>query len=373
MSVETQDNSARGRQIIQVADLSLVFHEVEIATGTPTGAELAGAAGFDPGNEVTVLEVLSNGALEDIRLHETVGLRDSTRRFVIVISDRAYKFEIDGDRYDWPSRVISGGQLRKLADVPENKEILLGLDRENERVIEDQDLLDLDAPGIEDFKTRRRKWKLNVQGVILVLENPTVMVRNAVEQAGFDSTKPWIIVLRVRGEAKREVALDCVIDLRTPGIEKLRLTPREVNNGEAPSAPRRMFKLLEVDERFLDGLGVTWETIVEAVEPDRSRRWLLIHRYEVPIGFTVEHVLLALEIPPTYPGAEIDMFYTSPPLKLKTGRPIPRTQVEAAIHGIAFNGWSRHRGPLSLWSPDSDNVATHLALVEAALTKETDG
>ena len=128
--------------------------------------------------------------------------------------------------------------------------------------------------------------------------------------------------------------------------------------------------LLEVDERFLNGLGFRWETVIDGASRGQARRWLLIHDYPPPQGFTTERTLLALEIPPTYPNAQIDMFYTNPPLALATGRPIDRTQVSARIAGVDFNGWSRHRGPQSQWDPASDNVMTHLALVESAMAKE---
>lgn len=214
-------------------------------------------------------------------------------------------------------------------------------------------------------------WKLNVQGVILNLQEPTIVAGDAIEKAGFDKSKSWIIVLRVAGQPKREIDQDYTIDLRTPGIEKIRLTPKEVNNGDG-SKPLRMFALLEADHAFLDGLGLRWETVVEPAEqnPAQARRWLLIHGYPVPAGYTVNATLLALEIPTTYPGAQIDMFYTSPPLRLITGNPIPSTQVSATIQGAHFNGWSRHRGPGAPWDPDADNVATHLALVDSAIAKE---
>jgi hypothetical protein len=225
--------------------------------------------------------------------------------------------------------------------------------------------VDLSLPHYSIFKTRRRTWKLNVQGVLLDVHEPTIVVRQAIKDAGFDPRKNWIIVLRIHGQPKQQVGLDYVIDLRTPGIEKLRLTPREVNNGEAAARPRRDFAVLAVDERFLDGSGLWWETVI-----DQKRRWLLIYDYPVPPGFTAERTLLALEIPLTYPSAQIDMFYTRPPLALKSGRAIDRTQVSAAILGLSFNGWSRHRGAQSPWNPESDNVATHLALVESAMMKE---
>jgi len=43
---------------------------------------------------------------------------------------------------------------------------------------------------------------------------------------------PGIIILKIAGEPKKEVDLNYMIDLRHKGIEKLRLTPRQINNGE---------------------------------------------------------------------------------------------------------------------------------------------
>lgn len=191
-----------------------------------------------------------------------------------------------------------------------------------------------------------------------------IVVRQALQDAGFNPDQGWQIFLIVKGQPKRAVGLTDTVDLRTAGIEKLRLTPTGVNNGEPAPKPRRDFDLLEVDEKYLDSLGCFWETIIDA-----GHRWLLIHNYRVPAGYHQQMVTLALLIPPTYPGAEIDMFYTNPKLTLTSGQPIDRTQV-SAVCGTPFNGWSRHRSGAAPWKPAIDNVATHLALVESAIAKE---
>jgi hypothetical protein len=373
MNAEATCINAVGDLVIQVADLSLAFHESQVSTATPTGTQLAQAAGFTPDQGATVLAVLANGELEDVRPTEVVDLATTSRHFVVVLSDRLYKLAINGTVYEWPARIISGGQLRKLGQVPEDAVVYQTLPDGVERILGAHDFVDLDRPGIEQFMTRTRHWTLNVQGVRLTVPHPIIVVRQAITDAGFDATKPWIIVLRVHGEPKREVGLDDVIDLRTPGIEKLRLTPREVNNGEGATATLRMFALLPADMLFLDNLEWRWETRIESTQDGKGRRWLLIHDYPLPNGFTVESTLLALEIPLTYPGAQIDMFYTYPALALTTGQPIPSTQVSAVIGGNNFNGWSRHRGSASEWDPQTDNVITHLALVESAMLKEIQG
>lgn len=138
-----------------------------------------------------------------------------------------------------------------------------------------------------------------------------------------------------------------------------------MNNGEAIRSARKAFALLDVDEAFLDQRFAFWETLVE-----NGRRWLLIHGYPVPEGYITRRITLALEVPPNYPGAQIDMFYAHPHLALKSGNTLANTEARVAIEGENYQRWSRHRGPGSEWKSGVDNVISHLALVESALIKE---
>ena len=352
---------------IAVADQTLSYRNVTVGDLTPTGAQLAHAAGFKPGDGAVVLLVLSDGTLESIRPDEVVDLGKCDGRFVIVASDRTYLLMVDGQRFDWPCRVVSGGVLRKLAGVPAGSTLYLQRVDEPDQVIGDNDLVDLDMDGIESFATRKAVWKLNVHGVVIDVSTSTIAVGAAMKQAGFDISKDWHIFLKVKGEAKREVGLADIVDLEKPGIEKLRLMPKNVDNGEAPQAPHRDFALLDADTEYLDRLQLKWETII-----DDERRWLIIHQFPVPTGYTVSDTMLALEVPELYPGAAIYGFYAYPPLALASGRTIPRTQLRGSILGLEFHGWSRHRGSSAPWDPTTDNVVTHLGLVEAALTREVE-
>lgn len=365
--IPAEDVGAAIRHTINVADQTLTYRQVSIDDLTPTGAQLAIAAGFKSVDGVSVLQVLANGDLEDVRPNETVDLRREMGRFVIVESDRAYRLKIDDQRFDWPCRIVSGGLLRKLGQVSADKAIYFERQDQPDHQIDAHDLVDLDAAGVESFISRKLVWKLNVQGVVLDLFAPTIVVREALVEAGFNPDQGWHIFLKIVGQQKQPVDLTTVIDLRTPGIEKLRLTPKDVNNGEAPVAPCRAFDLLDIDEAHLNRLGLKWETLVEA-----ERRWLLLHDYPLPVGYTVAHSKVALEIPPTYPGAQLYGFYAHPPLALSSGRVIASTQLRGVLLGVEYHGWSRNRGPSAPWDANTDNVVTQLALVDAALAKEVD-
>ena len=216
--MNTDSNAATGRgdgpgHTIEVADATFIFRSLLVADPKPTGAQLAAAAGHNPGQQLAVLRIAADGELEDIRSDEIVDLDDTQGRFVIVESGHSYLFTIDDERFNWPSRIVSGGLLRRLGRVPAERNIYLELKDEVERLIQKHDLVDLASPGVEHFKTRERHWKLNVQGVVLTLHHPTIVVRQAIKDAGFDPNTGWIVVLRVRGEPKREVGFDYVVDL----------------------------------------------------------------------------------------------------------------------------------------------------------------
>lgn len=351
---------------ISVAGPDLVFRAAVVDGAEPTARQVAHAAGFRPPDDAVVLHQLPDGELVLLRPTDrtVVDCLDESR-FVVVEGDHVDLLRIDGTRYEWPCRFVSGRVLRRLASLPRDRRLFLAGKDGSEIQVGDRDMVDLDLPGIETFVTRPMIWLLNVQGVVIDVAESRITARAALEAAGFSGRTPWHIFLKVSGQPKVEIGLDHVIDLTAPGIEKLRLLPRNVDNGEGAIPTRHDFALLDVDEAHLYRLRLRWETVVEA----DGRRWLIIREYPLPPGYTVRTVLLALEIPSAYPGAQIYGFYANPEIALSTGRPIPSTQLRGVALGKALVGWSRHR-PGQPWDPCQDNVVTQLSLVEAALTKE---
>lgn len=351
--------------VIEVAGKNLDFRKVIIEDQTPTGAQIAAAADFKPDQLAIILQLLASGAMEDIRPDEIVTLSQEPARFIVAETDRTYFLTVDGARLEWPFEQITGYQVRKLAQVVENKRLLLEREDEADLEIQNTDFVNLDNSGIERFITRKTVWKLNVQGVVLEIETPTISVRDAVVRAGLNPDEGWHIYFKVEGQSKEEKTLDDIIDLRTPGIEKLRLTPKDVGNGEAAMPSRRLFNLLPVDEQHLNQTGVRWETCLSS----EGRRWLVIYDYQLPQGYTHQSVRLALEVPVGYPSTQIDMFYLYPAVGLTNGAAIPCVEATAVIDSNAFQRWSRHR-TVKPWNPATDNVITQLALVEGCLLKE---
>lgn len=351
--------------VVRITDNdALTFRDLSVPFAAPTGAQILEAANV-PKGETLLLQRLLSGDLESINLAETPNL-DAGKEFILSAGDRTYSLFVDDTQLAWAVRHISGATLRKLAKVPDNFDLFqLKKDGEPHPVLADT-LVDLNRPGVEKFVTRPKTWKLKVQAVTLKYEVQHVKVGDAMTRAGYDPTKAWDIFLLVAGQPKQKVDVGFVVDLGTPSIERIRLMQRNIDNGEAsPPEVRREFSLLAVDVEHLDAVGLTWETIKSG-----ENRWLVMHNYPLLPGYNPSTARLALLIHKDYPQAQIDMFYFDPPVLRGDGVAIPNTQVTATIGDVVFQGWSRHRNGVQPWDPLTDNVATHLALVEHSLARE---
>lgn len=128
---------------------------------------------------------------------------------------------------------------------------------------------------------------------------------------------------------------------------------------------RRHFALPAEDMEWLERCGKPYELVSEA-----NVQRVVLHEFPVPPGYNVGSVSVNVRIETGYPDAQIDMAYFYPELSLVSGRGI------GAISGDQFDGktwqrWSRHRTPANPWRPGIDGLATHFALVEEWLNRET--
>lgn len=351
------------RHTAQVGELIVEANgqEALLRDPTPTGRQILNAAQCHPAVEFILLQILHDRSLEEISPEEVAQLDLAETNFFALKTDSLFYFLLNDKKYPWAS-VVPEPVLRMLAGVPPQAQIWLERRSEADKQIAPNQSVNLAGDGVERFYTKVPTWQLDVQGVVVTLVEPTITVRHALELANIDPDRPWTFILKIDGK-KDSVELTTVIDLTKPGIERLRVMPKVINNGEGPG-PRRQFSLLEKDACFLESLVYRWETVI-----DTERRWLLLHDYQLPAGYLQVKTTLAIEIPALYPTAELDMFYCAPALSLNSGAAIPQTEFQQSIMGTIYQRWSRHRES-QVWSPACDSVITHLGLVEEALQRE---
>lgn len=123
-----------------------------------TGRQILELAAKRPADEFLVFLKLRNGQLEEIRLDETLDLRQAgPEKLMTFRSDRSFRFSVDGRRFEWGASVITGATLKKLGDVNQTAyDLYLESVGTNDRLIENTDEVDLTAPGVERFFSVKR-------------------------------------------------------------------------------------------------------------------------------------------------------------------------------------------------------------------------
>lgn len=329
---------------------------------TPTGRQILNAANCHPTVDFALLQLLPDHSLEEISPEEVAKLNQAETNLYAFHTDRLFYFVLNDNKYPWGA-VVPEDILRLLANAPAHAEVWMEHRDEADVLISPGHSVNLASEGVERLYTKIPVWKLDVQGIEVISSEPRITVRHALELAKIDPDSPWTFILKVEGKPKEQVELTTIIDLTTPGIERLRVRPRVINNGEG-FCPRRQFSLLDKDEKFLDTAYERWETAI-----DGGHRWLLLYGHRLPTGYQQSCITLAIEIPQMYPSAEIDMFYCTPAVTLMTGAPISATEFQQPIFGETYQRWSRHRDS-NVWSPTNDSVITHLGLIEESFLRE---
>lgn len=332
---------------------------VRLKDRTPTVEQILNAANCRPSIEHVLIAKPMSGPTYELGLEEAVDL-DEASTFYARKADGTSYFVLNNERYAWFDK-IDESSLRELGGIDKSQSIWFERQESADVEVDKSESINLSKKGIERFYSKARQWVLDVHGVKVKCHTPQILVRDALSKAGIDPDQGWIIILKVKGQPKEQLSLQDHIDLTRPGIERLRLTPGEINNGEVSISPKA-FSLLPKDEAYLMESSYHWRTVL-----DGSKRWLIIENYVLPAGYDQSSCSVAIEIPATYPSSQLDMFYCFPSLSLASKRTIPQTQVMQPIEGNSYQRWSRHR---SSWSPEKDSVISQLGVVEESILRE---
>lgn len=142
---------------IRFAQDGLDFTPLLISDPIPQGRQIIEAAGLDSGKGYSLFAIIASGDFEDVRLDETFDLRGKgAERFVAFLTDRDYKFEVNGREMRWGKPAINGRELANLAQLGPEEAIFLAIRGGTDRLIGPNELIDLSAPGIERFVTAPR-------------------------------------------------------------------------------------------------------------------------------------------------------------------------------------------------------------------------
>jgi hypothetical protein len=137
---------------IVVSDKELHDKNVELADPVPTGRQILQAIGIQRSDDFSLFAILQSGDFEDIRLDETVDLRErGAERFIYFKTDRVFKFTLTGQQIAWGEPAVNGSILYALARLSPNEALFLEVPGGTDRLVTEDDSIDLRNPGIERF------------------------------------------------------------------------------------------------------------------------------------------------------------------------------------------------------------------------------
>lgn len=139
---------------------NLAFSTIEVADPVPTGRQILESAGLNTRADYVLVAILDSGDFEDVRLSETFDLREKgAERFIAFKTDRDYKFTLNDRQLIWGHPNLPAEVLYVLSGFAPDEAVFQDVRGGEDRLIEPEEILDLDAPGVERFITAPRPTK----------------------------------------------------------------------------------------------------------------------------------------------------------------------------------------------------------------------
>jgi hypothetical protein len=148
------DRDAAGVFSVELGDETFAFRRVRFDDRKVVGAQIAEAAGAHPIEAFVILRHLRSGELESIRPTELVDLaEDGVERFFVTRGDDLHRFFVEGLSMEWPKAKLAAKNIKFLAKAEADQVLVLDT-QDGDVVLEDDDLVDLAAKGVERLMLR---------------------------------------------------------------------------------------------------------------------------------------------------------------------------------------------------------------------------
>lgn len=147
------DRDAAGVFSVELGDETFEFRRVRFDDRKVVGLQIAEAAGAHPIEAFAILRHLRSGELESIR-SEPVDLGEKgVERFFVIRGDDLHRFTVEGLSMEWPKAKLATKNIKFLAKAAEGQVLVLDSE-DGDVVLDDDDLVDLAAKGVERLMLR---------------------------------------------------------------------------------------------------------------------------------------------------------------------------------------------------------------------------
>lgn len=107
-------------------------------------------------------------------------------------------------------------------------------------------------------------------------------------------------------------------------------------------------------------------SLEHTVSAEAGMTCVVIRNYPMPQGLNCSVSDLLLRLSAGYPDVQPDMWWFSPAIHRRDGRPIVATQHVESYLGRQWQRWSRHL-PAGMWKSGIDSLESYLTLVNREL------
>jgi hypothetical protein len=146
-----------------------------IADATPLPAQLLADAGFEPAEDFVLIMRTAHGT-KVLSSDDVLELQDGQAEFFAFQGGYTFQVTVNGHSFWWGSEKVDIATLRRVANVPDDFDLIFQLADKPDQVLARQGDLDLSGSGIEHLKTRKhaekpRVYHFFVDGVKFSTEN----------------------------------------------------------------------------------------------------------------------------------------------------------------------------------------------------------
>ena len=138
------------------------FERYRVDDPVLVGRQIIAEKGVTPADEHLVFLVLRGGGFEEIQLDEAVDLRTRVvEKFIIFASAESHRLAIEGERYEWGTKLITGLKIAEIGRI-DLEAFELWRERrggEEDDLIEPDTIINLSDPGLERFYKKKRPPK----------------------------------------------------------------------------------------------------------------------------------------------------------------------------------------------------------------------
>lgn len=146
--------------VIELNKKPFVFDEP-----APTAEQILSKAGYKPTAEHILVQSMK-GTSNVLGLNESVDLHtEEDSKFWAFKSDRIFRFTVDGQSLEWGQSSINEPELRELAEIKDDKILVLERRDEPDQELKSDDLITLSDAGTEHIRTLEKLITVVVDGI----------------------------------------------------------------------------------------------------------------------------------------------------------------------------------------------------------------